>query len=966
MAWIGSYSKRLKFTIDHTKIDSDLTHFPVKAIVSGANDLFSELAWDGYDDDFTGDNGDAPNSTLWSCEETDNGTCEIQNNKLKQEIVNPSSGEWDHVTSKYNVFGDFTAQVDFSDVVSTTDGCGPEIEIQPRSDGNKWRLYIKAAQFDGSQKIRAYFKINGTQDYNEISRSNNFGSLKVVRSGNTLEAWGKDGNGAWTLIGSRSTYTVGGSTQITLGTYAIGGSATTSVFWDNFALDVSSSDGVHWDEGHPNCLKVAATKDDGETLLYTEVATLNPEAELAVFYISKSDWIISSSVDTVFYLYYGGDHSDVMLYTGVARSTPALNVWDSDYELVYPFSQTPRRDSANIVNSASPNHSSQGEEFGGKNHRITAYGMGVEFDAFDEFLYFDGSAYDPVLSTVECLAKFKTGYADGYIYARGGSGESVATNQLRVDWRDTAVYYHFEKGSGGTNYNYGPYTLASNPRDGSFHHLHSVISASSFVAGIDGQRITPVSTSGNSDTTAGGALGPCDQLHGSTRTYSNFLGVVVDFRISKVARSEAWTKAGSYNLLNTLISYTNETSPGGGGGLAAGGFHMGGGEPYQGFPGQERFVNEQDYRRRPYLGDEGRSHVETMHDLPASAVYEGHPDEPHSEFLKPYLKDDYEEMEYLYPFDFPYDFWTPSFDLPPWLQIDRGGRTAGWYITGCYLDCGAGLITGDDCDADFHCCNFNPLWQPIDTVSLEGPGSLVSYDSKKVCFKVTPGSEGHITIIVKTKPKPWQEKGGTCVADISVSCLECDCTSVERLQEDESTPDVIDPLDSIPISVLGGCPPFEWSVAEDHFWLSHSTTQGRGNTLHSDEFACGPATITVTEKCGQSVIIYIRCTSGRWGDWVDECLGPSASYQHDCIDAISNVQKKYWRWVMWSGPCIYCWPPGYSCSTEGLPPCFDCYGAPFCNGCRYDGPCPMESGGSIDDRWLAVNLIRNRSWECNP
>jgi hypothetical protein len=48
MAWLSGWSKRIKLTIDHTKVDADLTHFPVTVILSSTQgeEVFTELGSD--------------------------------------------------------------------------------------------------------------------------------------------------------------------------------------------------------------------------------------------------------------------------------------------------------------------------------------------------------------------------------------------------------------------------------------------------------------------------------------------------------------------------------------------------------------------------------------------------------------------------------------------------------------------------------------------------------------------------------------------------------------------------------------------------------------------------------------------------------------------------------------------------------------------------------------------------------
>jgi len=88
-------------------------------------------------------------------------------------------------------------------------------------------------------------------------------------------------------------------------------------------------------------------------------------------------------------------------------------------------------------------------------------------------------------------------------------------------------------------------------------------------------------------------------------------------------------------------------------------------------------------------------------------------------------------------------------------------------------------------------------------------------------------------------------------------------------------PQEIDRNSSVIISVIGGFPPYTWSVSGNGFILSLDETEGLSNALIADDSACGTATITVTDNYGVPVTGYIRCTAGQWittGDHV--CTPP--------------------------------------------------------------------------------------------
>jgi hypothetical protein len=118
--------KRIKITIDNTNIDSDLTHFPVP-IVFGASvgqsdqdvsDIFDALELASVDDNFTGDDGDAPDITLWNDISGPLDRVSIQSNKLQIKTISENA-EY-NLWSNYKISGDFDIQVEWSEESNNT------------------------------------------------------------------------------------------------------------------------------------------------------------------------------------------------------------------------------------------------------------------------------------------------------------------------------------------------------------------------------------------------------------------------------------------------------------------------------------------------------------------------------------------------------------------------------------------------------------------------------------------------------------------------------------------------------------------------------------------------------------------------------------------------------------------------------------------------------------------------------
>lgn len=121
------------------------------------------------------------------------------------------------------------------------------------------------------------------------------------------------------------------------------------------------------------------------------------------------------------------------------------------------------------------------------------------------------------------------------------------------------------------------------------------------------------------------------------------------------------------------------------------------------------------------------------------------------------------------------------------------------------------------------------------------PGELQSFMRKR--FK--PGAYCSITVY----------NACSCEADKGYAAPAWD--------EDESAT-MINPDEVAAVSVLNGCPPFQWSVSGTGFAMLTSETAGRTNYLIAGVDVCGTASITVTDNCGNSTDGDVRVTEGSW------------------------------------------------------------------------------------------------------
>lgn len=109
-----------------------------------------------------------------------------------------------------------------------------------------------------------------------------------------------------------------------------------------------------FDEIGSSYLKLAVTTSDGETQLYVEVEKWDAVNELALLWVSKSDWVISGSADTELYLYFDSSVSDNTGY--VSTSGGRTEIWDSNTVARYGMNQNPGGTAPQLIDSTSNNH----------------------------------------------------------------------------------------------------------------------------------------------------------------------------------------------------------------------------------------------------------------------------------------------------------------------------------------------------------------------------------------------------------------------------------------------------------------------------------------------------------------------------------------------------------------------------------------------------------------------------------
>ena len=169
-------------------------------ITSELNDFFVvESPW--VYDTFDGTDGDPPNTGFWTPAYTQHSTvdygAELNSNALRMYLTGVAAAGSDtcKIDSKFRLSGDFDIQVEFKNLVHLNHvSAGFEIGI--RFDNGYYAL-IKPQYNSGDQFFERFY--TGSSSDATYSRTNDYGKLRISRTGSTITTYTIDGSGStWT------------------------------------------------------------------------------------------------------------------------------------------------------------------------------------------------------------------------------------------------------------------------------------------------------------------------------------------------------------------------------------------------------------------------------------------------------------------------------------------------------------------------------------------------------------------------------------------------------------------------------------------------------------------------------------------------------------------------------------------------------------------------------------------------
>lgn len=292
--------------------------------------------------------------------------------------------------------------------------------------------------------------------------------------------------------------------------------------------------------------KVAFTKSDGITQLYAEVEQFDPTNEKAVFHVSKSDWIISSTEPTELYVYYYSNSTDNTAYIGDPGSIVAQNVWDSNFTGVWH-----KNDGASQAILDSTSNGFDGTKITTSNPLESDGKIGKAQDYSSDDVSFGnlGISND---YTAEAWIKADTlgGGGDGTTYgntimssASSGSGYPLWVTVGKGNGTEV-TFRAFTNSVTGAN------TVGANLNTTNWFHIVAIASKSS-TAKVYVNAVERLSfTAGSTDWTTEFFTG---DLRRNRAIY--FDGLIDEIRLSNTIRSAAWVKATYESGNNSLLSF---------------------------------------------------------------------------------------------------------------------------------------------------------------------------------------------------------------------------------------------------------------------------------------------------------------------------------------------------------------------------------------------------------------------------
>jgi hypothetical protein len=215
-------------------------HTTVGYTMTGNFDNFlinSPYDWDNFTgDDFTGDNGDPPDTDVWypiySISTGQDYDPEIQSNSLRTRVANDSG--LCGLDSKYVITGDFDIQIDFTADDPSDDYTVAFFQVhEVGTASNRARIYFASRPDTGGDYFAARLEGDTAQGPTSDVTDVNPSKMRIVRSGSTVTFYYD--NSGWVEIASWTWYDFDVTVRLFAANYSSDNPST--ITWDNFLIN---------------------------------------------------------------------------------------------------------------------------------------------------------------------------------------------------------------------------------------------------------------------------------------------------------------------------------------------------------------------------------------------------------------------------------------------------------------------------------------------------------------------------------------------------------------------------------------------------------------------------------------------------------------------------------------------------------------------------------------------------------
>jgi len=570
--WLGTWDQRIKITIDKDKVDENIVDFPVLVTLASGVGLtgadttpvFDELDYAFTPNDtFSGTDTDPPDPTKW-LDGGGGGAGQIQSNKLRLSVGSGSTQSKNYYGT-YKLQGDFDVQVDYDIIL------GPSTQnwffsLSISTDEPSWTNKNRAnlyRQYSGAHRFE--WQTYDVSYHTEANPTNSAtsGKLRITRVGSTWTAY-YDVGGGWVSLGASAFLNKTGPViiRIRLENYTPNEPAVTFDL-DNFIVNngtVIWGNNESYVSNFPNSKKFAITTADGISQCYAEIDMWDQYNEQAFIWTKVP--IISSTEDTVLYLYYDSAQADNTTYVGDLTETAARNVWDSNFVMVHHMGKWPTLNqvdsTANATNTTASNNFEDTDQVDGLIAKaISGDGVDESFDLPTTGIL-EVSPY-----TLEVILQKDTQGSSTSVLCYTPKDAHATGRGWLIKVNSSGVPYSV-KGSGDGSWE--GVTATTVTTNGEYHYIAVRFEADTLydilINGVIEDSETDPGELADVTYADGGGTNPPTKV---ARIFSEVVagpteqgfmdGKIDEIRVSGAVRSTSWVKATNDTARDNLISY---------------------------------------------------------------------------------------------------------------------------------------------------------------------------------------------------------------------------------------------------------------------------------------------------------------------------------------------------------------------------------------------------------------------------